>query len=227
MKKFNSVLWGLVLIALGVILGVNALGIAKIDIFFSGWWTLFIIIPCAISLFTDDDKWGDLIGLIVGVCLLLGCQGVVAFNMLWKLLVPAVLVVIGLSLIFKDTLKGQVTREIKKLRGKSGMKEYWATFGGQNLNFDGQEFTGCSLEAVFGSIKCDLRNAKVKEDVLVKACAVFGGITIHAPEDVNVQVLSNSMFGGTTNRHAKKAVDESKKTIFVDATSVFGGVEVR
>ena len=95
MKKFNSILWGLVLIALGVILGVNALGIAEIDIFFPGWWTLFIIIPCAISLFTDDDKWGDLIGLVVGVCLLLGCQGVVAFNMLWKLFVPAVLVDIG------------------------------------------------------------------------------------------------------------------------------------
>lgn len=34
MKKTTSILWGCVLVALGVILGINALGIAQIDIFF-------------------------------------------------------------------------------------------------------------------------------------------------------------------------------------------------
>lgn len=228
MKKTTSILWGCVLVALGVILGINALGIAQINIFFPGWWTLFIIVPCVISLFGNDtDKTGDLIGILIGVCLLLACQGVIAFSVLWKLLVPAILIIIGLSIIFKDAISGKVKKEVKKLRGKTSDKEYWATFSGQNIDFAKEKFEGCRLEAVFGGIKCDLREAKIEDDVLIRASAIFGGVTIYAPEDVNVQVISSAMFGGTTNKHGKKVQDEAKKTVFVEATSIFGGVEVK
>ncbi len=227
MKRTTSILWGCVLVALGVILGINALGIAQVNIFFPGWWTLFIIVPCLISLFSSgSDKTGDVIGIVIGVCLLLACQGVIAFGVLWKLLVPAILIIIGLSIIFKDALKGKVVKEIKKMHGKTGDKEYWATFSGQNLSFAKEKFEGCRLEAIFGGIKCDLREAKIEEDVLIRASSVFGGITIYAPEGVNVQVISTAMFGGVTNHHDKKT-DESKKTLFVEATSIFGGVEIK
>ena len=53
MKKFGNLLWGLVLIGLGLIIGGNALGITNINVFFDGWWTLIIIIPCFIGLFKD------------------------------------------------------------------------------------------------------------------------------------------------------------------------------
>ncbi|MEE1115844.1 MAG: hypothetical protein UH851_03185, partial [Clostridia bacterium] len=36
----------------------NAFNITDIDVFFDGWWTLFIIIPCAIGLFTEREKIG-------------------------------------------------------------------------------------------------------------------------------------------------------------------------
>ena len=228
MKKVSSGLWGLVLVLLGVALGVNALGIVDINFFFPGWWTLFIIVPCAISLFGNDtDKTGDLIGILIGVCLLLACQGAIAFSVLWKLLVPAILIIIGLSIIFKDAISGKVKKEVKKLRGKTSDKEYWATFSGQNIDFAKEKFEGCRLEAVFGGIKCDLREAKIEDDVLIRASAIFGGVTIYVSEDVNVQVISSAMFGGTTNKHSKRVQDEAKKTVFVEATSIFGGVEVK
>ena len=46
MKKVESILWGIVFIVLGLIIAGNVLGITNIKIFFNGWWTLFIIIPC-------------------------------------------------------------------------------------------------------------------------------------------------------------------------------------
>lgn len=227
MNKATNWLWGLALVLLGVILGVNALGIAEVNLFFPGWWTLFIIVPCFISLFgKDDDKTGDLIGILIGVCLLLACQGVIRFDLLWKLVAPAVLVIVGLSMIFKDALKGKVLKEVKKVQGKSGEKEYWATFGSQKLDFKGEKFEGGRLEAVFGGIKCDLREAKLEEKTYLKASAIFGGVTIYAPEDVEVKVVSTSIFGGTSNTH-KDEKAEPKKTLYVDATAVFGGVEVK
>ena len=56
MKNFGNILWGIVLIIIGLIVGGNALGITNIDIFFDGWWTLFIIIPCFIGLFKEREK---------------------------------------------------------------------------------------------------------------------------------------------------------------------------
>ena len=56
MKKAENILWGIVLIILGLIIGGNTLGITNINIFFDGWWTLFIIVPCFIGLFKDSDK---------------------------------------------------------------------------------------------------------------------------------------------------------------------------
>ena len=49
MNKISSLLWGLVFIIVGVIFGLNALDITNINVFFDGWWTLFIIIPCFIE----------------------------------------------------------------------------------------------------------------------------------------------------------------------------------
>ena len=84
MKKFGNVLWGIVLIVVGLIIGGNALGITNINIFFDGWWTLFIIVPCFIGLFKKKKKTGNVIGLLIGIALFLGCQDIINFDIIWK-----------------------------------------------------------------------------------------------------------------------------------------------
>ena len=106
MKKTTDYLWGLLLIIIGLIFGVNALGIAKIDIFFEGWWTLLIIIPSIFGLIEDNDKKGSLIFLIVGILLLLSARKVISFAVVGKLIVPVLLIILGLMLIFKKSEKG-------------------------------------------------------------------------------------------------------------------------
>lgn len=95
MKKASYVLWGLVLMVAGVILALKVFGITNVDVFFDGWWTVFIIIPCTVGLFTEQKKIGNLMGIGLGVFMLLCCQDILS----WKLLVPAILVVIGLKLV--------------------------------------------------------------------------------------------------------------------------------
>ena len=86
MKKVSRVIWGLVLVAVGVVLALNAFGVTNIEILFDGWWTLFLIFPCAVSLFTEKDKLNSLLGILFGVFLLLCARDVLDFSMLWKLL---------------------------------------------------------------------------------------------------------------------------------------------
>ena len=225
MNKIGNLLWGLVFIIVGIIFGLNVLDITNINIFFDGWWTLFIIVPCFIGLFKDKEKTGNLIGLIIGVCLLLGCMGIVEFTLIWKLMVPAILVMIGLSFIFKDTLSSKVKKEIKKLN-KTETKEYCSCFSGQTIDFNNEEFKGCSISAVFGGVKCDLKNAIIKDDVVINANSIFGGITIYVPEGVNVKIGSTSIFGGVSDERKNKTND-AKYTVYINATSMFGGVEIK
>ena len=196
--RISNLLWGLFFVILGVILGLNALDITNINIFFDGWWTLFIIIPCFIDLFKDEDKTGNIIGLVIGILLLLASNNLFDFDLIFKLMVPFILVMIGLSFIFKDTIKNKVKKEIKKI-GKKNDKEYCATFGGINVNLKDEEFDGCNLTAVFGEVKCDLRDAKMKEDSVINVSAIFGGVTIYVPDDVNIKVSSTPIFGGVSN----------------------------
>ena len=227
MKKFGKVLWGIALIIIGLIIGGNALGITNINIFFEGWWTLFIIIPCFIGLFKDNEKTGSIIGLLIGVVLLLGCQDILDFDLIWKLAFPAILVIIGLSIIFKDTLGGKVSSEIKKLNEKrNGENSYCATFSGQNVKFDGEKFTGADLTAVFGGVKCDLKNAIIESDVVINTSSIFGGIEIYVPSNVKIKIKSMPIFGGVENKANTKA-DENSHTIYINGTAIFGGVEIK
>ena len=224
MKKIRNTLWGIVLIVLGVIIGGNALGITNINIFFNGWWTLFIIIPCFIGLFKEREKTGSIIGLIIGIVLLLCCQDILNFDLIWKLIIPIVLVVIGLSFIFKDTFNKQVVEEIKKINKLSKDNEVCATFSEQKINYDNERFKSSEISAIFGSVKLDLRNAILDDDVVINTTSIFGGIDIYVPKNVKVKVKSSSIFGGVDEKTKK---NDGKVTIYINATCVFGGVDIK
>ena len=225
MKKASSIIWGLVLVAAGVIFALNAFNITDIDVFFDGWWTLFIIIPCGIGLFTEREKTGNIIGIVIGGFLLLCCLDVLNFSMLWKLLIPAIIVVIGVKLVLTGFLGNKANEIMKKMKSEGKeLKAGYATFSGCNLNFDGEIFEGVELSAIFGGVKCDLRGSIIEKDCAIQVSAIFGGIDILVPDNVNVKVNSNSIFGGVSNKTKASA---NAPTIYISGTCMFGGVEIK
>ncbi len=225
MNNFKNVLWGIILVVLGVIIGTNSLGLTDINLLFDGWWTLFIIVPCFIGLFTNSEKTGNIIGILIGLALLLGINDIIDFDKIWTLLLPLVIVVVGLSLIFKDTFNSKVSKEIKKINKENNKdNDYFAAFSGQNIDLNNEDFKGADLTAIFGGLKLDLRRANIDKDVVINASSIFGGIDILIPKDVNVKVKSTSLFGGVTN---KKSNNDNQKTIYINALCMFGGVEIK
>ena len=225
MKNMRNILWGLIFIVVGIIFGLNALDITNIDIFFDGWWTLIIIIPSFIDLFKEDKKISNIIGILIGVALLLCCQNILDFSIVLKLMLPVTLVIVGISFIFKDTINKKVKDEMKKINNKNN-DEYCATFGGQNIDFSNEEFKGCNITAVFGGIELNLKDSIIKEDVIINTSSVFGGIDIIVPEDVKVKVTSTPIFGGASNER-KNSKNDKAKIVYINATCIFGGVEIK
>lgn len=226
MNNTTKILWGIVFIALGIIIGLNALDITDINIFFNGWWTLFIIIPCLIGLFSDDGdgKTGNIVGLIIGILLLLSIQGIVSFSIVGKLIIPLIFVAIGLSVIFNETINKKITDKVKEAK-KNGLESFTATFGEQKVQKEGESFTGANLDAVFGAVQLDLRKANIEKEATIKASAIFGGVEIFVPDNINVKVKSTPIFGGVSNK--TKYDKDNQTTIYIDAFCMFGGVDIK
>lgn len=217
-NKKTDIIWGIALLLVGVILILNLSGITNIDVFFKGWWTLFIIVPSIIGIIKEEDKAGSSISLIVGVLLLLCSREVISYKLFWQLLLPITLIVIGLSLIFKKKITDKVVT--------SKDNDHLALFSGQKVTVDKDDFSGTTLTAIFGGIDCDLRNIKIKNDIVINSNAIFGGIDIIVPDNIKVVIKSTSIFGGSENKKVNKQED-SKYTIYVNCNCIFGGVEIK
>lgn len=227
MKKLSNILWGIIFVGIGIILALNSLEITNINIFFDGWWTLFIIIPSCLGLINDNDKVGNIFGIAIGLSLLLVCQDLINLELLLKLAFPAILIFIGLSLIFKDKSNEIIKKEVKELSSKKkNNKEYCSTFSSVNIKLDDESVEKYELNAIFGELNGDLTEGEIKKDLLINACAIFGSITLTVPDDVEVKIVSTPVFGGVRDSRKKKNKDK-KNTIYLNATAIFGGVEIK
>lgn len=226
MKKNDNIIWGIVLIIVGIILGLKALGIFEFNIFFKGWWTLFIIIPCFIGIIKHESKAGSIIGLIIGIMLLLDVRDVIDTDLFWKLIIPMIFVVIGISMIFKNSISEGIRKEISELDTNENKNYLTATFGEQSMSYDKEVFTGSVINAIFGGVKLNLRNCKIKEDVVINTTSIFGGVDILVPDDINIKLISTNIFGGVDNK-VKREVNPKFKTIYINATNIFGGTDIK
>ena len=225
MKNTKRILGGIAIIVAGVLFALKALDIINFSIFFDGWWTLFIIVPCASGLITRQEKTGNIIGLLFGVLLLLCCQDILSFSLLWKLLLPAIIVIIGFKMVFSGVFNNKSNAIFNSMK-QNGKKPTsgCATFSGCKLNFDNEIFEGADLTATFGGVECDLRNAIITKDCAIRVSAIFGGIDILVPGHVNVKSSTTSIFGGVSN---KTATNKNAPTIYINGTCLFGGVDVK
>lgn len=105
MNKISKILWATLLIILGIVVGLNSFNIININIFFYGFWTFFIIIPCIIDLFNKKRIKFDIIGIIVGFFLLLICLNIINLSLIIKLLIPLTLILLGLFIIYREIIK--------------------------------------------------------------------------------------------------------------------------
>ena len=229
MKQIKPIIWGIAIIALGIIFGGNALGLFSLDIFFDGWWTLFIIVPSVVSLITDKDKIMSLGFIAVGVILLLAAQNVFSYDVAWKVILAVFLVAVGLSIIVRSIFHSkndqEVAKKIEKLKNGKTMDSQFAAFSGSDRVYKDETFNGSNLSAIFGGVSLDLRNAKFTSDTVIKAFALFGGIDIIVPENIQVKLKSGFIFGGISDDR-KSVTEKGKYTIYIDATGGFGGVNI-
>jgi predicted membrane protein len=247
-NRLGNILWGLVFILIGVGFLGNILWGWDFELFFDGWWTLFIIVPCGISLVQRGPKLGNLIGLSIGVLLLLSeTYEMYDFG---EMIIPAIFIIIGINVIVKNssyynhekhnTYTSKNGNEDNYDSEEVGSKRtYHKESSNQNnyvgnqatsvlsskvIDFSNQLFDGITLNSVLGSITLDLRNADIKDGAYIDIAAVLGGVDIFVPSDVEVKVEQVPILGGVSN---KPHMSNSTTTIYINATCILGGVSIK
>ena len=222
-QKTKGILWGIAIIAVGILWGLNKSNIIDFTIFFPGWWTLFIIVPSVIGLFKDRDKTASAIFLVIGIFLLINAN--VDLKPIKVLILPAIVVLIGIYIIVKNIKNNKEQPQFEQAIVNPNYQEYSATFAEQKYVFD-QQFLGGKFSATFGSINIDLSRAYIQPGTLIDAMANFGGVEITVPQNIRVVIKSHGFFGGTSDK-SNKNLPFDAPTLYVDSSCLFGGVNIK
>lgn len=221
MKKWTKLVFATILIILGIIFGLNSFGVTSINVFFDGWWTFIIIIPSLIGVIENRDT-GSLILLIVGILLFLNSRGIYVFNVLWKLILPIMLISLGLIILKNEVLDKNANKISKTEKNDKILSS--AVFFNKN-DVIKNEFKAANVEAIFGDNNLDLRNLKINENIYIKTLALFGEVKIYIPEGVNLKINQTAFFGSVENKNQNET-DNNLPTVNITASAIFGEIRI-
>lgn len=227
----GRIIIGIAIVVISVCWALSTLNIATINLLFDGWWTLFVIVPCLINLFTDKHKAGSALGLGLGILMMMAARDVITWSQFFELGLALIGLVGGISIIIFGFAKEKPNNSFdiedhhQHLDGKN-IKEYNVTFGQQSARLDNEVFEGAQMRCRFGAMQLDLRQATITNNSVLKIDCAFGAVEVLLPENVNVKQGTENTFGGVEDSR-KLAPTADAPVLYVDGKVSFAGVEIK
>jgi predicted membrane protein len=222
----KSMVIGLLVLALGALWLMRNFGIIgepTWDYIFS--WQMLLIAIGVVNVAGEGHKGFGWILIAVGGFFLLNdiFDWPVTFrNVFW----PALLIVIGLALIFGGQCKFRRRLQYKKTEGDDVLEDV-SVFGGGDRTVNSTNFKGGEVISIFGGSKIDLTQATISpEGAEIEIVALFGGSTLLVPSDWTVKMEVFNIFGGFSDKRMKAQADTSKM-LTVKGVAIFGGGELK
>lgn len=223
-----SLVAGLIIVAVGVILLLDRLGV--ID----GWsilryWPLLLVFIGLAKLLSAQEPAGRLVGGILtaaGVLIQLHILGYVRLH--WDVIWPIFVIAIGLAILWA-ALSGRRRDEATMPSAVSRLNE-WVILGGGKLQSNTTDFLGGELFSMFGGFEVDLSKADMQQpEAVLNVTAIFGGMEIRVPESWNVTLKGVPILGGFDDKtyHPKLEQSSRQKRLIVKGFALFGGVEIK
>lgn len=97
--------WGIVLIAIGIGYLGQVMGFWEFTLFFSGWWTMLIILPALYNMFDRGISFLSMFLLLVGFYCLAQANDWISFSLTIPVLFAAGCICSGLKILFPRRIK--------------------------------------------------------------------------------------------------------------------------
>ena len=228
-QRRNNMGRGIILILIGVLFAGKLL---SLNLFFDGWWTMFLIVPSAIRFFSErGERLHGLFGMIVGFLMFLMAQDFIDWHLFFPLLLSMVCIFIGVRKLPSSQARRNRANTVHRAPVDSfsdSPSTCNAFVTGKEIVYRHEVFEGASLNAALGAITLDLRDAIFYRDTTLHVNAVMGGVEIFLPE--NVRIVADhgemvSVFGAFENKHRVNA-ESGVLTIYLNGLCLMGGIEI-
>jgi hypothetical protein len=215
--NWGRVFFGLLVVAVGVVLLLDNAGSVDAWEIFSTWWPAVVVLAGILTFAANPRHWPvALIITLVGVAFLLSNLGVVDIG---DFIIPAAIILVGLLVLFGRGL-GSRTEAGDRVNS-------FNIFSGSEIASHSKQFKGGSISAIFGGAEVDLRDAVPEPDAQLDVFAAFGGVEIRVPDGWHVAVKGLPLFGGIENVTARESIPGDGPTFAINATVLFGGLEIK
>lgn len=218
---------GLILLLVGGVLLAKQLGVLFPNWLIS-WESLVIVIGLFVGIKSRFRNFGWLILVGVGTFFMLDDFYPDMRNFVW----PAVIIGIGLLIILQPhrPKKNLTIEEQPALPEAAGGKEdildVACVFGSTKKIVLSKNFRGGEVVCVFGGAEINLTQADFANTVKVELVAIFGGAKLIVPANWEIRSETAAVFGGIDDKRDITAIANPEKTIFLEGTVIFGGVEI-
>jgi hypothetical protein len=238
---------GVILLIIGVAFLLTNLGVFYAEDVRRYWPVLLILAGAAHAAFSSRRGfggsahtllWGGAV-MVAGGLLLAQNFGYIRGDV-WEVIWPVWLIFLGVSFLLRSRWRTALPPNVpggtgdgpsNPGTGGANVLDEVTVFGGITRRIESQEFEGGHLSSVFGGIEIDLRRANTnKDEIVIEANAVFGGIELMVPENWRVTVKGAGVFGGyedQTRPSPGAAPDAKRPHLIMTGAAVFGGVSIR
>ena len=217
---------GILIIVIGVIFLLGSLDKLDVGDIFANYWPLILIFIGVWQIFTSNFRniGTGIILIAVGGFFLLANLDILRYS-IWSIFWPLLVIGVGVWILFKPKFRG-FKGDVPAVRDDD--LGAFIMFGGVDRKVESQNFRGGKATALFGGIDLDFTQTKLAgNEATIETTALFGGIDIRVPRDWKVIVDSNAIFGAVEDKHKSEPPAEGQDTLFIKATAIFGGVEIK
>ena len=245
-KNSGRVWSGTIIVIIGLAFLLNNMGLDIPNWVFS-IWTFLLVLGLFIGVRRNFKGIGWLILVLIGGFYTIDDMG---FDFdASKYALGLGLVIVGAFLIlkpkqssknrraFKDRLKGDFETgnvesttytEADTNARANDFIDVTAVFGGSNQTVYSKNFKGGDITAVFGGADIIMSQADFVDSVSLDVTAVFGGIKLIVPPNWAIKSNITAIFGSVEDKRAHMLpVDQMQKTLILDGTVLFGGIEIK
>ena len=204
-NKRTNIFLGLVFLLIGVFSLLGSLNIVSFNIFFPGWWTLFIIIPSIICMLEEKINFANVFSLTLGIILLLSVNNIISFSLVIKIIIPVFLIIFGMYIILLASLKNA--------------KSY--VFSTKSFEIE----ENSEINTLFSTVHLKFNKLKGKENS-INIHSVFSEVILYVPKGTRVIVEGSKVFSDVID-HREEKEENYTSTLYLKMNNLFSDVVIR